>query len=320
MHAGAQSVGVCYGRLGNDLPPPEDVIRHYRSLNISKMRIYDCNQAVLQALGGSNIEILLDLPAPLDSFASNASAASEWVSNCVVAHSGNVSIRYIAVGNEMTLQKGAAEHVPPAMRNIYSALAAAGLHDRIKVSTAVQYSVMGAAYPPSAGAFSSQVMPVMKPIAQFLASTGAPLLVNAYPYFSYAGNPQDIGLDYALFTAPETAVEDGDTGLLYQNLFDAMVDAVHAALEKVGAGSVDVVVSETGWPTAGGFAATVENARIYNTNLVRHVGKGTPRKPGKPVETYIFAMFNENQKRPPGIENNWGLFYPNKQPVYPVSF
>ncbi|MQL94221.1 hypothetical protein Taro_026874 [Colocasia esculenta] len=45
-----------------------------------------------------------------------------------------------------------------------------------------------------------------------------------------------------------------------------MVDAVYAALDRVGAGNVDVVVSETSCPSAGGFTATVENARIYNTS------------------------------------------------------
>ncbi|GJN17435.1 hypothetical protein PR202_gb04499 [Eleusine coracana subsp. coracana] len=36
------------------------------------------------------------------------------------------------------------------------------------------------------------------------------------------------------------------------------------------------------------------------SNVVRHVGQGTPR----------FAMFNENQK-PEGVEKNFGLFRPN---------
>ncbi|MQL79928.1 hypothetical protein Taro_012379 [Colocasia esculenta] len=98
---------------------------------------------------------------------------------------------------------------------------------------------MGESYPPSIGEFSSQVWPVMRPIVEFLRSTGAPLL----------------------FTAPDIVVVDGYNGLKYHNLFDAMVDVVYAVLDRVGAGSVDVVVSETGWPSAGGFAATIENAR-----------------------------------------------------------
>ena len=82
--------------------------------------------------------------------------------------------------------------------------------------------------------------------------------------------------------------------------------------------SVGIVISESGWPSAGGTGTTVSNAQKYNQNLINHVGKGTPKR-STALETYIFAMFNENQKAA-GVEQNWGLFYPNKQPVYSINF
>ncbi|VAH80782.1 unnamed protein product [Triticum turgidum subsp. durum] len=107
----------------------------------------------------------------------------------------------------------------------------------------------------------------------------------------------------------------------YANMFDAILDAVYAAVEKAGGGeSLELVVSETGWPSGGGgYGASVENAAAYINNLVRHVGRGTPRRPGKAVETYIFAMFNENQK-PEGVEQYFGMFQPDMSQVYPVDF
>ncbi|KAK1277801.1 Glucan endo-1,3-beta-glucosidase [Acorus gramineus] len=223
-----------------------------------------------------------------------------------------VKFRYIAVLNEV-IPGGNAQYVLGAMKKINNALE----NDpggQVMVSASVSFGVIGVSYPPSNGAFSGAAMTYMEPI---LASTGAPLLVNVYPYFSYKGNRNSISLQYATFTSPSTVVQDGS--LNYQNLFDAMVNSVYAALSQAGGANMPIVVSESGWPSDGGFAASVVNAGTYNANLVKHVGGGTPRKSG-PLETYIFAMFNENQKTGDPTEQHFGLFYPNQQPVYPVSF
>ncbi|KAH0725528.1 hypothetical protein KY284_001393 [Solanum tuberosum] len=59
---GAESVGVCYGMLGNNLPSHNDVIQLYKSRNIKRLRLYEPNHEVLQALRGSNIEVMLGIP------------------------------------------------------------------------------------------------------------------------------------------------------------------------------------------------------------------------------------------------------------------
>jgi exo-beta-1,3-glucanase (GH17 family) len=95
-----------------------------------------------------------------------------------------------------------------------------------------------------------------------------------------------------------------------------MVDVLHSALEKAGGANIPIVVTETGWPSDGGLDASVENAKTYIGKLIPHVKNGTPKRPGA-WETYIFVIFNENQK-PPGVEQH--LFYPNENPVYSVRF
>uniref|UniRef100_A0A0D3EV49 Glucan endo-1,3-beta-D-glucosidase n=1 Tax=Oryza barthii TaxID=65489 RepID=A0A0D3EV49_9ORYZ len=262
--SGVEGIGVNYGMIGNNLPSPDKVIALYRANNITDIRLFHPDTTVLAALRGSGLGVVLGtLNEDLARLATDASFAASWVQSYVQPFAGAVRFRYINAGNEVIPGDEAAS-VLPAMRNLQSALRAAGLG--VPVTTVVATSVLGSSYPPSQGAFSEAALPTVAPIVSFLASSGTPLLVNA-----------------------------GGQGL-------------------------EVVVSETGWPSGGGGAgASVENAAAYSNNLVRHVGRGTPRRPGKAVETYIFAMFNENQK-PEGVEQNFGLFHPDMSAVYHVDF
>ncbi|KAL8459962.1 hypothetical protein ACS0TY_031750 [Phlomoides rotata] len=284
-------IGASYGTLGDNLPPASEVIALCKRYKIQSIRIYNPNPSILEALQGKPISVIVgvvnnDIPG----IANNPSLATSWVQNNILKYK-NVNFRYISVGNEISPSSD---------------------------PTIAPFVVLGQSYPPSAGAFAieSQVT-FINPIVRFLVETNAPFLIDVYPYLVYAGQTSEVRLDYALFTSPSTVVRDGEYE--YQNLFDAMVDSVHAALEKVGGANVEVVVTETGWPTDGGIAATVNNAKTYNSHLVRSVKKGTPRRPGKPIETYIFDLIDENQKSPE-LEKHWGVFLPNKKPKYRLSF
>ncbi|CDO98259.1 unnamed protein product [Coffea canephora] len=320
--AGAQSIGVCYGLNGNDLPSTQDVINLYNEKGIAKMRIYAPFPQVLNALRGSNIELIVDVAnEDIEPLASDASAAAHWVQDNILRYSPDVQFKYIAVGNEVLPNFDNAKYILPAMENLQNAIIAAGLQDQIKVSTATYTALLAVSSPPSQGSFGNDSKLFMKPIINFLVQNNAPLLVNIYPYFGYIGDPANIGLEYALFTSPGIVVQDGLLG--YQNLFDAMLDAHYTALEREeGGNTVEIVVSETGWPSEGSSASSVENAGTYYKNLINHVkgGSGTPRRPGKAIETYLFAMFDENEKTGDETEKHFGLFTPNKQPKYAVSF
>ncbi|XP_051127382.1 glucan endo-1,3-beta-glucosidase, basic isoform-like [Andrographis paniculata] len=316
-------IGACYGTLGDNFPSPEDVIGLCRKSQISRIRIYNPNPAILQALI-PEISVIVGVDnGDIRGIASNPEMAKSWIQNNILRYK-NANFSCIAVGNEISpLDSGGgsaaiAGSVVPAMKNIQAALSAAGLAGKIKVSTVLSAAVLGNSYPPSAGVFRQEIQSsYIDPIIQFLAANRGPFLANVYPYFAYIGQPEDIRLDYALFTSPAPVVKDGE--YQYQNLFSAIVDAFNAALEKSGGAGLEVVVAETGWPTAGGTATSVENARTYNTKLSEFVKKGTPRKPQKAIETYVFDLIDEDLKNPE-YEKHWGLFLPNKNPKYPMSF
>ncbi|KAF8099593.1 hypothetical protein N665_0241s0026 [Sinapis alba] len=313
-----EPVGVCYGMMGNNLPSKPDTIALFRQNNIRRVRLYDPNQEALNALKNTGIEVIVGVPNSDLRSLTNPSSARAWLQNNVLNHYPAVNFKYIAVGNEVVPSNGGGD-VLPAMRNVYDAVRGANLQDRIKVSTAVDMTLIGNSFPPSSGEFRGDVRWFIDPIVDFLRSTNSALLANIYPYFSYIGNPRDISLSYALFTSPSVIVWDGSRG--YQNLFDALLDVVYSAVERSGGGSIPVVVSESGWPSNGGNAASFDNARAYYTNLAARVreNRGTPKRPGRGVETYLFAMFDENQKNPE-FEKNFGLFFPNKQPKFQIAF
>ncbi|CAB4278369.1 unnamed protein product [Prunus armeniaca] len=306
----AQSVGVCYGRNGNNLPSETEVVDLYKSHGIGRMRIYEPNDPTYQALKGSNIELTVTILNDKLQGLTNAAAATDWIQKNVLAFP-DVKFKYIAVGNEVQPTDPQSQYLLPAIQNIHNAIVAANLQGQIKVSTAIYTTLVDNAYPPSAGKYSDAAKSFITPVINFLASNGAPLLVNVYPYFSYTENPAQIELAYALFTSQGITTPDG---VKYHNLFDALLDAQYSALEKANASNVEIVVSESGWPSKGGYAATPQNAQTFYQNLINHVTgtSGTPKRPGKAIETYLFAMFDENIKAGSEVERHFGIFNPTK--------
>lgn len=204
------------------------------------------------------------------------------------------------------------------MRTLKSALDAANLSS-VQVSTPHSLGILSTSEPPSTGRFRKGYdRLIFARILEFHRQTKSPFMVNPYPYFGF--KPQT--LNYALFK-PNAGVFDPATGKNYTNMFDAQLDAVYSAMKKVGYEEVDIVVGETGWPSAGDPnqpESNLANALSYNGNLVKHVnsGKGTPLMPNRTFEVYIFALFNENLK-PSISEQNFGLFKPDFTPVYDVG-
>ncbi|KQK14299.1 lichenase-2 [Brachypodium distachyon] len=314
---GVESIGVCYGIRGSNLPLPSTVVSMLKSNGISSMRLYAPDHAVLDALRGTNISVAIGAPNDaLPALAGSKVAAAAWVKDNINTQAyPTVSFRYVVVGNEVAGNLTA--HLVPAMENMRHALDAAGLGHTVLVTTSVSQEILHVYSPPSAGNFTAEADCFMSHVIPFLARTGAPLMANVYPYLAWAWNTSAMDVKYALFTAPGVVVQDGAYG--YQNLFDITVDAFYAAMDRHNGGSlVRLVVSESGWPSAGNKEASPDNARVYNQRLIEHVGGGTPRRPVA-IETYIFSMFNEDQKAT-GVEQHWGLFYPNMQHVYPIKF
>ncbi|XP_024379458.1 probable glucan endo-1,3-beta-glucosidase A6 isoform X1 [Physcomitrium patens] len=322
-------MGINYGRIADNLPSPDEAIQRIMDLKIGRVKIFNSDATVLSALANTGLEVVSALPnEDIPGVAQSQWAADQWVKKNVLAYYPATNIVSIVVGNELfsyPSMKPTWDKLMTAINNVHTSLAKDNLTSRIKLSSAVALDVLASSYPPSAGSFREELVgPYLQPLLKFLYNSQSHFYVNVYPYFAWASDPNNIPLNYALFGASTPGVVDN--GKAYYNMLDGQLDAVNAALQKVGYGQVRLAISETGWPTAGDAnqaGCNLANAATYNRRLVRKMvsptNVGTPMRPGVYIPTFIFALFNEDQKTGQGTEKHWGLLYPNGTNVYSID-
>ncbi|KAI3683613.1 hypothetical protein L1987_84121 [Smallanthus sonchifolius] len=318
-------VGVNYGRIANNLLPPSQVSDLLKSLNINRVKIYDADPTVLQAFAGTDIEIIVGLGNEYLQKMGDPQQAQTWIQQNIQPYLSQTKITCINVGNEVLggTDSQLASYLLPAMKTMYGALVSLGLNKKVYITTAHSLQILANSFPPSQGVFREDMVQFIKPILDFHAQVDSPFFINAYPYFAYKGDPNNVKLEYVLFEPNEGSV-DPKTNLKYDNMLYAQIDAVYSAIKALGHTDVEVKISETGWPSKGDeneAGATVENAGIYNRNLMQRMqqGQGTPARPSQPIDIYIFALFNENEKNGPTSERNFGLYYPDGKLVYSLG-
>ncbi|KAH0652333.1 hypothetical protein KY290_030775 [Solanum tuberosum] len=319
--------GINYGRIADNIPSPDKVVKLLRAAKIKNVRIYDAEPSVLNAFKGTGLELVVGLPNGfVKEMSANADHALNWVKDNVKAFLPDTRIVGIAVGNEVLGGSDNEMEVAllNAVKNVYNATKKLGISDVVQISTAHSQAVFADSFPPSYCVFKDGVAQLMKPLLEFFSKIGSPFCLNAYPFLAYTYNPDKIDINYALFQ-PNEGIVDNKTHLHYDNLLDAQIDAAYAALEDAGFRKMEVIVTETGWASDGDEnepAATPSNARTYNYNLRKRLAKrkGTPLRPKKMLKAYIFALFNEYQKPGQSSEKNFGLFKADGSISYDVGF
>ncbi|XP_074321596.1 glucan endo-1,3-beta-glucosidase-like [Silene latifolia] len=318
LHFVGADMGVVYGMQGNNLPSPDDVVALYEIENIPFLRILEPHPDMLESLRAEKLKVTVGVKnVDIPNIAKDVNAAIDWVKTHIAPYAAEVNFGWIVVGNDM-VPGPTAELLPVAMNNILSGLNAAALTN-IKISTAVSTKVLGPISLPSTGDFTNESKGFMNAIIVWLRGTNNPLMINVDAYGTYISNLGKIPLNYAIFDTNQAVVIDGKYE--YKSLFEAMVDTFYVAIEKNGGSNITLVVSETGWPSAGNEPHTsIENAYKFNQGLVDAMKNiGTPRRIDDFLDVFIFSMFNEN-KRSQGIGQHWGLHYANETQVYEMLF
>ncbi|KAL8102772.1 glucan endo-1,3-beta-glucosidase 5-like [Apium graveolens] len=309
-------LGVNWGTRATHPLQPDIVVRLMKDNGLKKVKLFEAEPWVLQALGNSGIEVMLGIPndflAPL---ASSVRVAEEWVSQNVSAFISKygVDIRYVAVGNEPFLKTYKDMFLLttfPALKNVQAALIKAGLGRQVKVTVPLNADVYESSTDlPSGGNFRSDIHDLMMSIIKFLSDSGSPITINIYPFLSLYADPH-FPVDFAFFSGNAAPVVDGS--ISYTNVFDANLDTLVWALEKNGFSSLPIIIGEVGWPTDGDSNANKNYARRFNQGLFDRIikGQGTPKRPTSPPEIYLFGLIDEDAKSidPGNFERHWGLF------------
>ncbi|KAJ7957269.1 Glucan endo-1,3-beta-glucosidase-like protein [Quillaja saponaria] len=327
----SDKIGINYGQLGNNLPSAYQSIELLQSMQAGRVKLYDANPEILKLLADTKLRVSIMIPNhEISNIALNQTAADEWVRNNVLPYFPSTAIRFLLVGNEVLSSQSDQDIVMwhdlvPAMRNVRKSLKDKNITD-IKVSTALAMDVLQSTFPPSTGEFRSDIRDtVIQPMLRFLDRTKSFLFIDVYPYFPWSSNPSNISLDFALFKSNSSIIDHGN-GLNYTNLLDQMLDSLIFAMGKLGYPDIRLVISETGWPNSGDIeepGANILNAATYNRNLIQKMTTkpaiGTPARPGVVIPTFIFSLYNENQKTGQGTERHWGLLNENGTGIYEID-
>ncbi|KAM1351796.1 hypothetical protein ACFX2H_031462 [Malus domestica] len=299
----SSKIGINYGRLGNNLPSANQSIELIKAMNAGRVKLYDADPEILKLLSGTNLQVSIMVPNnEISTIASDQTKADEWVRNNVLPYYPETMIRYLLIGNEVLSYNSSDQDrqmwydLVPAMSKIKSSLKSQNISN-IKVGTPLAMDALQSTFPPSKATFRADISDtVMAPMLRFLNRTST--------------------MEYT----------DPGTGLVYTNLLDQMLDSLIFAMTKLGYPNIRLLITETGWPSSGDIeqpGANIHNAATYNRNLIhRMVAKpplGTPARPGVVIPTFIFSLFDENQKTGPGTERHWGLLHADGTPIYDVD-
>lgn len=323
----AEALGMNWGTQATHALQPKIVVQMLRDNGIKKVKLFDADHGTLNALAGTDIEVMVAIPNVLLDLMTDYDNARDWVRHNVSRYhfQGGVKIKYVAVGNEPFLASynGTFDKVTfPALRNIQNALNDAGLGD-VKATVPLNADVYNSPTSnpvPSAGRFRADITALMTEMVSFLANNSAPFTVNIYPYLSlYLSD--DFPVDFAFFEGQAAPVLDG--AISYTNVFDANFDTLVSALRAVGHGDLPIFIGEVGWPTDGDRRATAALAeRFYNGLLKRLAANtGTPLRPNQYMEVYLFGLLDEDVKSvaPGAFERHWGILRFDGQPKFPID-
>ena len=97
-------IGVNYGQVADNLPPPEATAKLIQTTAIEKVRLYGADPAMIKALANTGVGIVIgaangDIPV----MAADPNFAKSWINTNVIPFYPSSKILLITVGYDVTL-------------------------------------------------------------------------------------------------------------------------------------------------------------------------------------------------------------------------
>ncbi|CAN4118400.1 unnamed protein product [Withania somnifera] len=326
-HICVEALGVNWGTMATHMLEPKIVVQMLKDNGIKKVKLFDADKSTMNALAGTDIEVMVAIPNDQLLAMTDYDRAKDWVRRNVTRYNfkDGVNIKYVAVGNEpfLTAYNNSFINLTfPALQNIQNALNEAGVGDSIKATVPLNADVYFSPESnpvPSAGRFRTDIAELMTQIVQFMSKNEAPFTVNIYPFLSLYAN-EHFPIDFAFFDGSPNPVLDN--GVEYTNVFDANFDTLYSALKAVGHGNLPILVGEVGWPTDGDKNANINNAYRFYRGLFAKLAsnKGTPLRLDTLKFTYLVSLMKMLKALLPVISSDTrGIFRYDGQPKFPMD-
>ncbi|KAG8372032.1 hypothetical protein BUALT_Bualt12G0024500 [Buddleja alternifolia] len=307
-------IGINWGRTSAQRIVPSQVVDLLLQNGISAARIYTSQPDIIRAFHGSGIDLTVSSFNTLGF--NTVDAAKVWVQEKFVPFAD--TIRNIYVGSFVFLENKDA--VFDSMMNIHNALQDFGL-SKIKVNMPQSHLMLKPNLTrPSDGEFVDEIKDVFDRLFRYLEENNTPLVMEIIPLKFIIEYNYDLSFGFA--DNKSTNVITDINGFVYTNVIEFLYDSFVWALKKAGHPNLKLVIGQVGWPTDGYPGANTSMAERFYKTLLPFVmsNKGTPMRPGAPIDTYIHCLQDENRMmfRDP-YSRHWGIYRGNGEPKFKID-
>ncbi|XP_022843010.1 glucan endo-1,3-beta-glucosidase 8-like [Olea europaea var. sylvestris] len=320
------TIGLNWGRMANQRLIPSMVVDLFLQNGIPEVKVFSASENVMKAFSGSGIGLTIAIPNESLHEINSTDGARDWVRTKITNFVNmNVDIKYVNVGAEPFSPSfwnqtnfGAVD----ALRFIQDALNEIGYGDKTKATIPHLTDVLKPNHTkPSDAEFRDDIKEKMIESLQILQENNSPFVMDVFPIYFVRQNNMDV--EFAFVDGHSTYFVEDDNGLNYTNLFDFIYDSFLWAMKKAGTPDLKLVVGQIGWPTDGYPDANIANAERFYKSLLPKVAsnKGTPLRPGVPIDIYIHSLSDENKMKVKfgAFQRHWGIYRNDGEPKFKID-